>query len=172
MRKTIKNMELILHMNIKKNIYISSLVIFLFLFSVTFSFSDISELGTTLATEKISGENTSKGRVYRTGGVGLNFRTGAWGKIMNVLSEGKEFDILGKEGDWYKISVDGKEGFVHSDYVTKSGDAESETAATGNMYVNVANGGGLNVRTSPWGSIIKVAKPTNKETNIGLLVFL
>ncbi|MFC1744254.1 SH3 domain-containing protein [Candidatus Riflebacteria bacterium] len=57
----------------------------------------------------------------------LNFRDSPWGSIKGKLPPGKEVKVIGFSGNWVKISVDGKEGFVHGKYLkpqqlsTKSG---------------------------------------------------
>lgn len=39
------------------------------------------------------------------------------GKVIGYLTNNQEFNILEKTGSWYKINVNGKVGYVHSDYV-------------------------------------------------------
>ncbi|GHU40584.1 hypothetical protein FACS1894111_01500 [Clostridia bacterium] len=34
------------------------------------------------------------------------------------VSEGRQLDFVAQEGDWVKVSLDGKEEYIHSDYVT------------------------------------------------------
>ena len=38
-------------------------------------------------------------------------------KSIGYLRNGQTFDILGREGSWYKIKVDGKVGYVYGEYV-------------------------------------------------------
>jgi len=51
----------------------------------------------------------------------LNIRTGPWGKIIGGLNNREKVTILSKEGDWFKILKDGKEGFIHAYYVDAPG---------------------------------------------------
>lgn len=88
----------------------------------------------------------------------LNIRDGVWGNIIGKLGNGDKVEIVGQEGDWYKIRHDGGIAYVHSRYVNKGGatppgapGAPSGEAFRG--YVKT-NGGGLNVRSAPWGAII------------------
>lgn len=57
----------------------------------------------------------------------LNVRTGAWGKIIGSLRNGDKVDVLGKQGDWYKISYDGSTAFVHANYVSMPGRPAGKT---------------------------------------------
>lgn len=51
----------------------------------------------------------------------LNIRTGPWAKIIGNLHKGNSVEILSKEGDWFKVSYEGKTAFVHSYYVDAPG---------------------------------------------------
>lgn len=61
----------------------------------------------------------TQGTVDVNSGYTLNVRTGPWGKIVGKLKDGAKVDIVGKQGDWYKIEFGGKTAFVHSDYIKK-----------------------------------------------------
>ena len=37
--------------------------------------------------------------------------------VIDELDEGTTVTILGREGSFYKVEIDGQEGYVHSDYV-------------------------------------------------------
>ena len=54
-----------------------------------------------------------------TNGGRLNLRTGAGMsyEIIDQLRCGEEVIVIGSEGDWYKVIVPEKTGFVHSDYL-------------------------------------------------------
>lgn len=68
---------------------------------------------------------------------GLNVRTGPWGDIVGTLQKGTKIDIIGKEGDWYKIKYGGGEAFVYAGLVSADGEAgnnasnETESATAG-----------------------------------------
>lgn len=48
----------------------------------------------------------------------LNLRTSPWtGRVIASLSNGTKVTLLSKSGLWYKVSVAGKTGYVHSDYI-------------------------------------------------------
>ena len=82
---------------------------------------------------------------------GLNVRTGPWGTIIGSLGNGATVTVLGKEGDWYKVSYNGRTAYCHSNYISGSSSSSSSTSAsTGTVYAVP----GLNVRTDPWGTII------------------
>lgn len=54
-----------------------------------------------------------------TGGSRLNLRTGAGMnyEIVDQLRSGEEVTVIGTEGDWYKVIVPEKTGYVHGDYL-------------------------------------------------------
>lgn len=47
--------------------------------------------------------------------------------ILRSLDAGDEVEIISKEGDWYKISFNGNEGYIAADYVKVNGDVPSTT---------------------------------------------
>ncbi|MDD3148909.1 MAG: SH3 domain-containing protein [Candidatus Riflebacteria bacterium] len=60
----------------------------------------------------------------------LNIRTSPWGAVIGSFYEGDKVTIVGQEGDWYKISLNGKIVYCHSDYITKSGGAPASTPSS------------------------------------------
>ena len=51
-------------------------------------------------------------------GTNVNVRSEAStsGNVLGKISKGTEYDVLGKTGDWFKISYNGETGFVFADY--------------------------------------------------------
>jgi len=47
----------------------------------------------------------------------LNVRAAPWGRIIGKLYDGDKLNIIGREGDWLKISYNGGIAYVHSHYV-------------------------------------------------------
>ncbi|PEE42354.1 enterotoxin EntFM [Bacillus pseudomycoides] len=79
----------------------------------------------------------------------LNVRTGpgTGNDIISKVQEGQVLQVTGEENGWFKVNVNGKTGYVSSDFVTtgeKTGTAVQQ--GTGNYTVNVSS---LNVRTGP-----------------------
>lgn len=60
----------------------------------------------------------------------LNVRSGPWGKIIGRFSDGAKVHIVGQSGDWYKISYQGRTGFVHKNYVDAPGRPSGRTRVT------------------------------------------
>lgn len=51
--------------------------------------------------------------------------------VLGYVMEGEEYTYSDKDGQWYQITVNGKTGWVHADYVKVLGDnTKSETAGT------------------------------------------
>ena len=67
------------------------------------------------------GGSTQTGTVT-TGGGNLNVRTGAGldNKAFTQLPNGTQVEVTGTEGDWIKVLLPEREGYVHSDYLTVS----------------------------------------------------
>ena len=45
--------------------------------------------------------------------------------ILRNLDAGDKVEVISKEGDWYKISFDGKEGYIAAEYVKLDGEVSS-----------------------------------------------
>lgn len=80
-------------------------------------------LGTTVfgATGKVF--NTSQGLVLR----GEASKSGA---PLATIPNDKEFEIIENLGEWYKVNVDGKEGFLFAEYVKVEEEPEIEEPTT------------------------------------------
>ncbi len=57
----------------------------------------------------------------------LNFRDGPWGNIIGTFNDGDTFEILAREGDWYKIRSNGKIGYAYAAYVSTSSTSATTT---------------------------------------------
>lgn len=73
--------------------------------------------------------------------------------VMGRVYEGQKLQVIGEENGWYKINLNGKTGYVSSEFVsggsTSSGSSNNDTtiqSASGNYTVNVSS---LRVRTGP-----------------------
>ena len=51
---------------------------------------------------------------------GLNVRSGPYGSILGELKKGAAIEVLEKKGEWLVIKYNGREAFVHSDYISKN----------------------------------------------------
>lgn len=58
----------------------------------------------------------------------LNFRDGPWGNIIGTFNDGDTFELLAREGDWYKIRSNGKIGYAYAAYVSTSSTPATTTA--------------------------------------------
>lgn len=67
------------------------------------------------------GADTKTGTVTTNGGR-LNVRTGAGmsHEAFTQLPNGTQVQVMGKEGEWIKVLLPEREGYVHSDYLTVS----------------------------------------------------
>lgn len=95
-----------------------------------------------------------------TGG-SLNLRQEASldSKVLAQYPTGTWMTVENKDGDWSKVTVAGKEGFVMSKYL-------KDSASEGKLYVRTNTGIGLNLRTAPSleGDILTSFKPGTEVT--------
>lgn len=61
----------------------------------------------------------------------LNIRNGPWGRIIGSLKDGDKVTIVGTSGDWYKIKVGSKFGYVHANYISTPNKAAGKTPVSG-----------------------------------------
>lgn len=66
------------------------------------------------------GAQLPDGTAYVRVNTSLNIRTGPWGKIVGWFHNNDQVKIVGREGDWYKISHNGQTRYIHSRYVSGS----------------------------------------------------
>jgi peptidoglycan/xylan/chitin deacetylase (PgdA/CDA1 family) len=86
----------------------------------------VSTLLAAIATPSTAGAATIRGitvKGFVNASDGLNLRTRAsWNApVIMMLAQGKRMVILGTSGEWFKVSVSGKTGYVHSTYITLVG---------------------------------------------------
>ena len=103
---------------------------------------------------------STKGKVYNVS-TNLRVRSGAStsSSVLGYLTNNTEVNIVGSEGEWYKIQYNGGYGYVSKEYITTNGNSvnnagsnntgntnstETEVSKTGYVY-NVSSGG-LRVR--------------------------
>ena len=98
----------------------------------------------------------------------------------NVSSEslgyyrnGKTVALLARQGDWYKVSVDGKTGYMMAKYLKVTADMHNGTArvfnANGGSYVNFRSRASLSanvIGTVPVGTTVKVLEKTTDWTKV------
>ncbi len=91
------------------------------------------------------------------GGDTINVRSGAGTSCSRVttLGSGKRVAVLSQEGDWYKVSFDGKTGYIKSDYIARDGSTGKQSSASANAAVS--GGSSINVRSGPSTSASRIA---------------
>lgn len=82
-------------------------------------------------------ETTQTGTVTTNGGK-LNVRTGAGldKTAFAQLPNGTQVEVIGTDGDWVKILLPERIGYVHSDYLTVS-DTKTESTGAGNFSLSL-----------------------------------
>ena len=111
----------------------------------TYTISDTGEIVITINGQEWvygdeSEEDGTPGRVATNGGR-LNLRTGAGMsyEIIDQLRNGEEVTVIGTEGDWYKVIVPEKTGYVHSDYLELLEKAEENSEIDSAMLMLIMN---------------------------------
>ncbi|WP_317366258.1 SH3 domain-containing protein, partial [uncultured Tyzzerella sp.] len=59
--------------------------------------------------------------------------------IIGYLTNGTTLNILGKQGQWYKVSVNGQIGFIYEEYVSTSITNSNSQSTTNNVNTNLEN---------------------------------
>ncbi len=98
-----------------------------------------------------------------TKGSRLNVRTGAGMdyEVIDQLCPGEEVSVIGTEGDWYKITVPAKTGYVHGNYLEVLENATNETDEAllqmfMMMFMNGMNDADRNCALTPDGNLTLV----------------
>ena len=93
----------------------------------------------------------------------LNVRSTPWGDIIGTLKKGDKIVIIGIIGDWYKIKYNGKDGYIHANWVT----TKDKKGMTKPQYGVVTRCYWLNVRRVPSGDILGELKAGEKVYILG-----
>lgn len=92
---------------------------------------------------KIGVVSTSSGALNIRSGAGTNY------SVVTTIAKGKEVEITGESGSWYKINYNGQSGYVSKDYITIKSNWTTEnkpsTSYKKGTVINVSTS--LNVRT-------------------------
>lgn len=96
----------------------------------------VTDDGIQVAADTEETETTQTGIVTINGG-NLNVRTGAGldNTAFTQLPNGTTVEVIGKDGDWIKILLPERVGYVYSDYLTVS-DAETEATGGGSFSLS------------------------------------
>ena len=99
-------------------------------------FITVTDDGIQIAADTEKTETTQTGIVTTNGG-NLNVRTGAGldNTAFTQLPNGTTVEVIGKDGDWIKILLPERVGYVYSDYLTVS-DAETEATGGGSFSLS------------------------------------
>jgi len=104
----------------------------------------------------------------------LNLRVSPGGSVIGSLPNGTAVNILGTSGSWYKVTANGKSGYVSSSYISSSqsvvataASVQPITSKTGTVTLS-SKSSVLNLRSSPWtGRIISTLSSGAKVDIIG-----
>ncbi len=69
----------------------------------------------------------------------LNVRSGPWGNIDDVLYNGDEVKVIGKDGDWFLIEHNGETKYVYMDYISQSEPSAQSDSSPSSADSNSSN---------------------------------
>ena len=112
--------------------------------------SDLMDIVSGSASGTASGSSATsmnKTGTIKESGVRVRSQPNTTSSILGTYSAGKTFTVVGKEGDWYKISINGGYGYVRSDLMTLS-DGSASTSTSMNKTGTIKESG-VRVRSQP-----------------------
>jgi mannosyl-glycoprotein endo-beta-N-acetylglucosaminidase len=131
-----------------------------------------SKTSTTETKKTVSSTTTKLVNVAASSNLNMRTSPTTSSAIILKLKKGKEVTVNSESKGWSKINVDGKEGYVSSEFlITKKIESPKEETTTTSeqpeqaitMYVNVSKGSNLNMRSNMSTSssiILKIASGT------------
>ena len=98
-----------------------------------------------------------------SGSLNLRLSNSVSSAVLTKLANGTEIQVLSSSSGWAKIQVNGKTGYVSTDYLTetKPNTSTQQEQQVVTKYVNVSLGSSLNMRKSPSENssiIVKIAR--------------
>ncbi len=99
-------------------------------------------LAAAMTAAPFTGAWASEYATVKGGGLNLREKASLEAKVLGQYPTGTWIEIVEKNGEWYKVKVDGKDGFMMSKFL-------SSAQADSTMYVRTNTGIGLNLRKGP-----------------------
>ena len=60
------------------------------------------------------------GTVTITNGLNLRMRDYPWGNVLGEYTNGTPLKVLGESGEFYLVEINGKQGYMHKNYISTS----------------------------------------------------
>jgi len=89
----------------------------------------------------------------------LRKETSTDSSILELLSYGEKYEIVEKQGEWYKIKTSENTGYVHEDYVIAEGKTEGNTTNTETTNTTVENEPGNTVENEVTNNVAQEPEP-------------
>ncbi|CAB1250636.1 SH3 domain-containing protein [Clostridium sp. MT-14] len=125
--------------------------------------------GSTSTSSGTSSSSSKTGYVkLQNSSSSLNLRTAPQGSIIGSLSNGTSVTISGSSGSWYKVTANGRTGYVYSSYISLSQSSSTSAASkskTGTVILNNRSSV-LNLRNSPWTGRVLTILPYGSKVTI------
>lgn len=97
----------------------------------------------------------------------LNVRSGPWGGIIGKLSDCARVEVLGREGDWYKIRYNGRDAYIHHKYAQKTKPAARVAAAPKQSAARASAAPAASSSAAPKSSAAGLSAPLGGSFKVG-----
>ena len=79
---------------------------------------------------------SAQGRIDGTG-VRMRAAAGTDSEVVRVTVDGESVEVVGVDGEWYKVECGGETGYVRGDYVVLTGSGEAAAATDGSLGAQI-----------------------------------
>ena len=117
-----------------------------------------------VVSDEIKGEALGVGTVEATG-VNVRRDPNTEAEVLTTIADGDQVIILSKEGDWYRVTVNGVTGFVGSEYMDLSAEGSAELGY-GLIKASAAN---IRVAPDPEADTVECLSEADGITIIGMV---
>ena len=133
--------------------------------------TDFLKTASTSKTTSAKPVSTAKYAMIKGQNINIRSSNNTNCKVIAKISN-KKVQILSSSGEWYKISVDGKTGWVKKNFVTETALSSRQLQPKKTVSVTISSGSGLikgkdiNLRSKPTKTAKVVGKISNKTVKI------
>ena len=95
--------------------------------------------------------------------VNVRYKAGLNSDILETLTNGQNVTITGKQGQWYRVSINGKTGFIYGEYISLNSTTTQNTS-TSSAVTNVKSANVSVTNNSEVSSRVNSARSTTKNS--------
>lgn len=124
--------------------------------------SEVEKAATSSSNKETAVVNTGGGNLMMRSGAGTNH------SVIDKLSNGTKVNVISESNGWTKISVNGKTGYVSSQYLRKSSSNSSNSNTSSSNKTGVITGNSVNFRSGA-NTTYKIIGKFNKGDKVTIL---